>query len=236
MSKLIIPCRNFLWSASRSIHTTAPLLKKVKKGAAHTGKAAAKEAEPDEIVDVKSYLLAAKSKFDQCLVACQKRQNEVKQSTANVKIFDQLKLATGAPFTDVASTSLKGKNALLVSVFNPLDVKKVVSCILASGMNLTPEQMEGEGNQQNLKISLPPRTRESRLQQCKDCKAVFEEYKNSGLKSSLGSVRRTFMSKLKTIKQDDVVKRTEKDLEAMHKAYVNKLHEQFKQAEKSIMA
>lgn len=188
-----------------------------------------------DIVDVQQYLTQAKTKFDKSLTLHEVKLNECKQGISNVHLFDSLTLPNGTKFTDVATTAQKGKNMLLVSVFDPNDVKKVISCILASGLNLTPEKMSSDPNEQMLKITLPPKTKESRLQQVKELKQIFEGFKSSNSNYSLGVIRRDYLNKLKKIQQNDDVKRCAKDLEALHKDYVNKLQEQFKHVEKNII-
>ena len=96
--------------------------------------------------------------------------------------------------------------------------------------------MSNDPQEQMFKITLPPRTKESRLQQVKDLKQIFEGFKSSNSNYSLGVIRRDYMNKLKKIQQNDDVKRCVKDLEALHKDYVNELQEQFKHVEKNIMS
>lgn len=224
-------------SNCRQIHTTLFLNAKNKKKHDKGKKSHNKvdKDEPVDIVDIQQYIDQAKSKFDKTLNLHEVKLNECKQGISNIHIFDSLKLLNGTNFTEVATTTQKGKNMLLVSVFDPNDVKKVISCILASGLNLTPEKMSNDPNEQMLKITLPPKTKESRLQQVKELKQIFENFKNSNLNYSLGVIRRDYMNKLKKVQQNDDVKKCIKELETLHKDYVNKLQEQFKHAEKNIL-
>ncbi|KAK5773937.1 hypothetical protein RI543_004691 [Arxiozyma heterogenica] len=235
---LLLPTSDFIvFSKQRHIHTTLFLNAK-NKNKHDKGKKSYNKVEKDEsidIVDIQHYIDQAKSKFDKTLNLHEIKLNECKQGISNVHIFDTLKLANGTKFTEVATTTQKGKNMLLVSVFNPNDVKKVVSCILASGLNLTPEKMSNDPNEQMLKVTLPPKTKESRLQQVKELKQIFENFKNSNLNYSLGVIRRDYMNKLRKVQQNDDVKKCMKELEALHKDYVNKLQEQFKHVEKNIL-
>lgn len=233
-----LPTKNFtLLLNQRQIHTTL-LLNVKNKNKQDRVKKSHNKADKDEsveIVDIQQYVTQAKNKFDKTLNLHEIKLNECKQGVSNIHIFDSLKLANGDKFTDVATTTQKGKNMLLVTVFNPNDVKRVISCILASGLNLTPEKMSNDPNEQMLKITLPPKTKESRLQQVKELKQIFENFKNSHLNYSLGVIRRDYMSRLKKIQQNDDVKKCIKELEILHKEYVNKLQEQFKHVEKNIL-
>lgn len=190
--------------------------------------------EEPTVIDINEYVRTAQAEFAKTLELHKKKLNETKQSVANPHIFDNLKLKDGKAFTDIASTSLKGKNSLLVTVYDPKDTKQVVSAIMAAGLNLNPERIPN--NDQQLKISLPPPTTESRMNMCKELKAVFEEYKNSSSKHSLGHIRTEIMKDIKSLsKKDDSARKGIQDVEKVHKEYVNKLQDQLKQAEKSIL-
>ncbi|AET38683.1 Rrf1p Ecym_3184 [Eremothecium cymbalariae DBVPG len=193
------------------------------------------EAEPIEAVDVQSYLKEAEQKFKASLEVCKKKLGDKKLGVANGNIFNHLTVGTEKmKFTDLAATSLKGRNSLTVTVFDPKYTKKVISAILASGLNLNPERIAN--NEQQLKIPLPPVTTEVRQQLCKDLKKVFEEYKGSSNVHSLSHIRGEVLRDLKALqKKNDSVKKVIQDVEKLHKTYVLKLQEQLKQAEKKIM-
>lgn len=198
------------------------------------GKETLPSEEPTVYIDINEYVRTAQAEFAKTLELHKKKLNEAKQCAANPRIFDNLKLKDGKAFTDVASTSLKGKNSLLVTVYDPKDTKHIVSTIMAAGLNLNPERILN--NDQQLKISLPPPTTESRMNMCKDLKAIFEEYKNSSSKHSLGHIRSEIMKEIKSLsKKDDSARKGLQDVEKVHKEYVSKLQDQLKQVEKSIM-
>ncbi|CAI1720366.1 hypothetical protein SEUBUCD646_0O02060 [Saccharomyces eubayanus] len=189
------------------------------------------KVEEDE-VDVNELLTKAEAQFKKTLETQKQKLNEMKQGNFNPKVFDGLMFKNNKKFTDIATTSLKGKNALLITVFDPKDVKTVVSGVLAANLNLTPERIPN--NDLQLKVSLPPPTTESRLKVAKDLKKVFEDYKQSSLKESMGTIRGSILKEFKSFKKDDSVRKAERDLEKLHKDYVNELHKQFLQVEKSI--
>ncbi|CAI4051574.1 hypothetical protein N7582_005233 [Saccharomyces uvarum] len=188
------------------------------------------KVEEDE-VDVNELLRKAEAQFKKTLETQKQKLNEMKQGNFNPKVFDGL-MFKNKKFTDIATTSLKGKNALLITVFDPKDVKTVVSGVLAANLNLTPERIPN--NDLQLKVSLPPPTTESRLKVAKDLKKVFEDYKQSSLKESMGTIRGSILKEFKAFKKDDSVRKAERDLEKLHKDYVNELHKQFLQVEKSV--
>ncbi|EJS43415.1 rrf1p [Saccharomyces arboricola H-6] len=192
---------------------------------------AAEKVEEDE-ADLNELLERAETRFKQTLEVQKHKLSEVKQGNFNPKVFNSIIFKNNRKFTDIATTSLKGKNALLITVFDPKDVKTVISGVLAANLNLTPERIPN--NDLQLKVSLPPPTTESRMRVAKDLKRVFEEYKQSSLKDSLGTIRGTLLKELKSFKKDDAVRKAERDLEKLHKDYVNKLHDQFQQMEKSV--
>ncbi|CAR24873.1 Rrf1p [Lachancea thermotolerans CBS 6340] len=216
----------------RQFQTCYNLLKKASK---KSGKGKIDEEEPTEVVDVKQYVLKAKTQFSVTLDLHKKKLSEIRAGSASPSIFDKLSVGKeNSKFTDVATTSMKGKNSLIVTVFDPKDTKSVVSSILAAGLNLNPEKIPN--NDQQLKISLPPPTTETRKQTCKQLKEVFEEFKNSANKNSLGHIRGDILKQLKNIdKKNDSVKKVIQDLDKLHKEYTNTLQEQLKQAEKNVL-
>lgn len=225
---VMIRIRPLLTSNLRNFSTSAFLLKKKPKGKTV-------EQEPVDIIDVQKYITDAKEKFTKALDLHQQKLNTTRQATTDIHMFDKLKLTDGTVFTDVASTSVRGKNSLLITVFDPQQVKKVVSCILAAGLNLNPERVAGEGNEQLLVVPLPPQTRETRLLKVKELKEVYETFRNSNMHWSLSHIRKDSMQHLKKVQQDDSVKKAIKELENIHKEYANKLTEQYKQVEKNLM-
>ncbi|CCC66682.1 hypothetical protein NCAS_0A01230 [Naumovozyma castellii] len=192
------------------------------------------KASDTEIVDASKYLKEATKQFATTLELHQKRLNETKQGTSNSKVFDNLIISDGKKFTDMATTSMRGNNSLLITVFDPKDTKKIISSILGAGLNLNPERIPN--NEQQLKVLLPPVTTESRLNTAKLLKGVFEEYKNSSLKVSLGHIRNQILKEVKSLKKkDDSVRKVITDIEKEHQNYVKKLEEQFKQVEKNVL-
>ncbi|KAL3231083.1 Ribosome-recycling factor, mitochondrial [Nakaseomyces bracarensis] len=214
---------------TRQFQTSSLLLKKK----AAKGKAAPVEEEP-EIVDPNIYVKELTTKFDKSIELYQKELNEKRQGSFNSKIFDKLVLKNGRSFKDMATTALKGKGSLLITVFDPNEVKNIVSAILAADLNLNPERVST--NNQQLKVPLPPPTTESKQQLCKELKTVFEKYKQSQSKASLGHIRTEVMKELKSLqKKDESIKKIIQHVEKIHKDYVNKMTEQLKQAEKNVM-
>lgn len=217
----------------RQISYSYPLWKKSR------GKQAKNDASEDNeevvVIDVKKYIEQATDGFRTTLELHKKKLNEARLGTANPQIFNGLKIGKeGHKFTDLATTSLRGRNSLLVTVFDPKDTKNIISGIMAAGLNLNPEKIPN--NEQQLKVSLPPPTTESRKQMCKELKKVFEEFKNSSSKNSLGHIRGEVMKELKKIdKKNDSVSKIIQDVEKLHKEYTTKLQDQLKQAEKSVM-
>ncbi|CEP63762.1 Rrf1p LALA0_S09e01926g [Lachancea lanzarotensis] len=222
-----------LFVQTRNLHCVTTLAKKAVKKPGKGKKV--EEDEVVEIVDLNSYIQRATAAFEKSTELHKKRLNELKAGTSNPTIFDKLKVGKeNFKFTDVATTSMKGRNNLLVTVFDPKDTKSVISTILAAGLNLNPERIPN--NVQQLKVALPPPTTETRKQSCKLLKDVFEEYKNSANKNSLGHIRAEVLKELKTIdKKNDSVKKVIQDLEKIHKDYTSKLQEALKQAEKSVL-
>lgn len=221
LASTFVPRSYFFAAPQRMFSTSIPVLKKVSKKASKGKKG--EDEEVTEVIDVKQYIQRATEKFNTTLELHKKRLNDFKLGAANASVFDALKVGKdNVKFTDLATTSLKGRNSLIVTVFDPKDTKLVISSILGAGLNLNPERIAN--NDQQLKIALPPPTTETRKQTCKQLKEVFESFKNSANKSSLGHVRGEILKELKNIdKKNDSVKKITQDLEKLHKDYIGKL-------------
>ncbi|KAH3899173.1 related to Ribosome-recycling factor, mitochondrial [Saccharomycodes ludwigii] len=191
------------------------------------------DAEETVTLNIKDYQKNVACEMNEILELHKKKINESKMGLSNPKIFDKLMVGS-SKFVDVATTTTKGRNMFIVTVFDPSNTKNVISAILGSGMNLNPERLPD--NEQQLKISLPPVTSESRNKLAKELKRIFEDFKNTNKSGSLSSVRSKYMKDLKEFDQKNQdVKKCIQEVEKIHKDFVSKLHEQFKQAEKNIM-
>lgn len=166
--------------------------------------------------------------------------NEAKLGKTNPHIFDALpvQIADGdAPFNTLAQTSIKGRN-LVITVFDPANTKHVINAILGSELNMNP--IADPSNRQQLKVPLPPVTTESKAENVKHLKAVYEKYRNgpgSGRHANtLAAVRadvKLKVAKKKKMTPSEALVWTE--YEATHKKYVESLTEVFKAAEVAIM-
>ncbi|AAS50292.1 AAL074Cp [Eremothecium gossypii ATCC 10895] len=196
---------------------------------------AAKEAVEVDLVDVGDYVKKATERFQHTVELHKKRLGQMKAGKPDATMFDGLAVGNEKQkFTELAATSVKGKNMLIVTVFDPKDTKRVASAIVGAGLNVTTERVLE--NQQQLKISLPPVTTETRERLCRDMKKVFEEYKNSANRHSLGHVRSEVLKELKKLdKKNDSVRKVIQEIENLHKEYTAMLQEQLKHAEKNAM-
>jgi ribosome recycling factor len=207
--------------------------KKAKKG----GKLDAKQTEePTTEEDPTAVIPQLEQSFKESIDQFKKKTNETKQGNSNSKIFDQLEVPVNhketSPFTSVAQTSLKGRN-LIITVFDPNNVKHVVSSVLSSGLNMNPQTVPNFPQQ--LKVALPPPTAETRKEIAAALKKDFEHFKQSPSKHSLSSARANALKELKAFEKNDKVKKVSQDVEKLHKKYVEELQKQFKTAEKSVL-
>jgi ribosome recycling factor len=212
--------------------------KKVKAGKAsskHSSKVV--EEEPLSQEDPSLILKELEAKYQESLNHFREKVAVTKQGNSNPNLFDDLKVALNhgevADFLSIAQTSLKGRN-LIITVFDPIYAKHVISAILQTNLNLNPEHVPNMPQQ--LKVSLPPVTRETKLDIVKELKKNFEFFKNSNsFKYSLSSNRADALKELKQFKKNDQTKKTTNDIEKLHKKYTNDLQELFRSAEKQIL-
>lgn len=179
----------------------------------------------------------ASSKFQEIVEKFTKVANEAKLGKTSPAVFDKLAIATKdgeLPYTSVAQTAIKGRN-FVITVFDHDNVQSIINAVLGSSLNLNPQT--DPSNKQTLKVPLPPLTSESKQENAKALKAVFEKYKN-GTGKSLAGVRhdvRAHASKItKKGKLSDEDNKQMAAFDKLHKQYVEKLTEVFKAAEKAI--
>ncbi|ONH69151.1 Ribosome-recycling factor, mitochondrial [Cyberlindnera fabianii] len=200
-------------------------------------KAAAVDEEPLAEEDPSKVLKELEKQMSDSLEQFKKRLAETKQGAANPSVFDNLDVPVGhgetQPYVAVAQTAIKGRN-LIITVFDPANVKHVVSAVLASGLNMNPQEVPNFPQQ--LKVPLPAPTAEHRKEIAKELKKDFEHFKQSPSKHSLSSARAVALKDLKSYVKNDTVKKAEKEVEKLHKKFLDELQKQLKAAEKSVLS
>ncbi|CCE81710.1 Piso0_002375 [Millerozyma farinosa CBS 7064] len=238
-----IPQPKVHYVRSSQFHTAMILSKKAKVKSGATNKAK-KGAQVEENTDASSAEASnidfddANAKFTSVLEKFKKHANDAKLGKTNPDIFDKLTIATSngdVPFNQVAQSSIKGRN-FVITVFDPSNSQSIVNSVLASDLNMNPQV--DPTNKSTLKVPLPPVTTESKKENTKQLKAVFEKFKNGG-KVSLASVRSDFRNKFqkssKKKRLSDEEEQIWKNFEKLHKEYTDKLSSIYKEAEQKIL-
>lgn len=239
MLRALFPTRTLLAVALRPVilpyrrfhQSPIALKKKAKKGA--------KEPEVEETAAPPSIDFDAVTKqFHSVIEKFTKQANEAKLGKTNPQLFDHLTVETAhgsSPYTAVAQTAVKGRN-FIITVFDPSNVKHVVNSVLSSDLNMNP--IADPSNKQMLKVPLPPVTTESKKEDVKHLKTVYEKFKNGsgGKNASLAAIRADLKNKVaKKKKLSDEETQVWKKVETIHKQYMDKLSAVLKAAETSIM-
>ncbi|CAI5755933.1 unnamed protein product [Candida verbasci] len=173
------------------------------------------------------------SKFESIISKFTKISNEIKMGKSNPKIFDNLSI-NDEIFTNLASTSIKGRN-YIITLFDPSVSKHVISRIIEE-FNMSG--VLDPNNKFQIKIPLPPITKESKTADVKHLKEVFEKFKHNktnSLNAIRGDIRNKFQGALKHHHVSDVEKRQLDELDRLLSTYTDKLTETFKAAEKQIL-
>lgn len=183
-----------------------------------------------------------KINFEKIIINFNKKANEIKLDKSNIEIFNKLMVKTNdgdQSFTTVASTSMKGRK-FVINVFDAKNVKEIINCVLNSNLNLNPQI--DPMNKQNLNVSLPPITTETKKTNAKLLKQEFEKFKNGNVDqgNSLSNLRSDYKNKIskftkKNKRLNDSENKLVTEFEKLHKSYVDKLNEVFKSAEQSIL-
>ena len=217
---------------TRSLHpATVPLYAKKSKKSNGNGSSNEKADSPDtpaDVLDPKEFKSKVSADLTKLLEQQKKTLAETAKGRNDVKIFDSLTVGK-EKFTNVASTSQKGKNLLIITVFDPKNSKNVVSAILGANLNLNPERIPD--NDQQLKVVLPPVTQESRNQTLKLLKKYNDEFKSG----PFANVRNKYLKDLKPygFKNEDA-KKCSKEIEKVYKDFGDKLLQQYKAVEKLV--
>lgn len=199
------------------------------------------EAE-EEVVTPTIDFKDATSRFESILAKFEKLANEIKLGKLNPKIFDNLLVNVGnqkdveeVPFNTIAQTSVKGRN-FVITMFDPLNAQAIINTIIGSGLNMSG--VIDPSNKFNIKVPLPPITLETKQNDVKLLKELYDKLRNNktgSLTAVRGDVRHKFQSHLKTHKLSDLENKQLNQLEKLHKLYVDKLQESFKKFEKRVM-
>ncbi|CCE82641.1 Piso0_002375 [Millerozyma farinosa CBS 7064] len=238
-----VPHSRVHYLRSSQFHTALVLSKKAKVKSGISNKAK-KDGQVEKDTDTSGSEASnidfddANAKFTSVLEKFKKHANDAKLGKTNPDIFDKLTIGTSngdVPFNQVAQSSIKGRN-FVITVFDPSNTQSIVNSVLASDLNMNPQV--DPANKSTLKVPLPPVTTESKKENTKQLKAVFEKFKNGG-KVSLASVRSDFRNKFqkqsKKKRLSDEEEQVWKDFEKLHKEYTDKLNSIYKEAEQKIL-
>lgn len=183
----------------------------------------------------------ATKKFEGILDKFVKSANEIKLGKSSPNIFDKLMIETEDGeqiFTNVAQTTLKGRN-FVITVFDPANTQHIVNAVLSSDLNMNPQV--DPSSKLTLKVPSPPVTTETKKENAKHLKQVFEKFKSSTTKSNASlhairtDVRNKFQKKMSSKRGTDEEQKLLNEFELLHKKYNDKLQDAFKNAETAIL-
>lgn len=219
---------------TRSFHQSIVSLKKKS-----SKKGAVEEEVDDEVPEIDFDELS--SRFQSVIDKFAKQANEAKLGKTSPQLFDHLTVHTSdgeVQFTSVAQTAVKGRN-FMITVFDPANSKHIINAVLSSDLNMNA--ILDPSNKQTLKVPLPPVTTESKKENAKQLKAIFEKLRNgpggSGKHAhTLAAIRADVkhkVSKKKKLSDGETV--IWNKVEKLHKLFVDKLTDVFKAAELAIL-
>ncbi|AOW00503.1 ribosome-recycling factor, mitochondrial [Yarrowia lipolytica] len=229
--------RPVLRTQTVAFSSTPVTLGKKKKGGKEP-KAAAKAA-AEEAVDEDLFMIEW-NKFEdlsaKSVAAFAAKAKEIKAGNNSPDLINNIEVKISKDevyqIKDIASVALKGGRTLSISVYDPSHTKQVTASILASDLNMNPQPQAN--SPQILNIPLPPPSAESRAEQQKELKALYNAFKaDKKLTSGLAAIRDAFkkdhkkMADQKSIGKD-VVKREDKKFEELQKAWTSKIEKEFK--------
>ncbi|ODQ65916.1 ribosome recycling factor [Nadsonia fulvescens var. elongata DSM 6958] len=212
--------------------------KAVKKEA---GKSIIKDDLEEEAAVPEFNISIFEKRYKEALATFNKKSQELKQGKANAKIFDHLVISLDhkkeSLLPEIALVTVKAGRGLVVTVYEPKNVKHIISAVIGMNLNMNP-QIDPK-NPQILNIALPPVTSATKKEMVKDLKHEFEHFKTSPSKHSLNGIREDAMKIIRQIKNSkgaskDDANKINKTFEVVHKKYMDELLANYKTLEKSL--
>ncbi|KAK9234697.1 ribosome recycling factor-domain-containing protein [Lipomyces kononenkoae] len=211
-----------------------------KKKAVKTSKSAVKNEEEDvevAIYDPQSF----KSSCDQILTDLKSHVQEARMGKTDLKILNSLKIQIGSQkivLEKLGQVGMRGGRHIVVSVYDPENVKAVSAGILAANLNMNPQV--DPSNPQVLLIPIPPPTRESRETTAKFIKSLVESAKKSAVqKKSIYHERSKAMAAVQLMKNasysKDMTMKLESQIEKINKDYLAKLSKMQDEVTQAVM-
>ncbi|ORY80401.1 ribosome recycling factor domain-containing protein [Protomyces lactucae-debilis] len=161
----------------------------------------------------------------QCQVVLDKHSrelSEIKVGRDNVEAVADLRVPkTKLPVSKYADVFQKDPRTYVVTVFDPDDVKLVVSTIAQSGLGFNPQPTPK--NPQQLTIAIPPPTETFKEEQAKKIAKKLEV-----TKMMLRAIRNDWMKRVQKLSSKDEIKDGERDVSAIIEVFA-------KDAEKEIL-
>lgn len=207
--------------------TTTPLslAKKGKKGGSEPAQSASSDQGPSFDRS------ALDSSCDTILKQLQKDLGDLKQGRTNPKILNNLRVSSDTldkvPLSSLAAVTQRDPRTLLVTVYDPADVRAVQRTIQEANLNFNPQPVPK--NDAQLAIALPRVTQEVRREQ--------QAHMVKRAEAAKTQLRNTRADAMKAIKKsqtsEDERKRQEKEVTAVlekHGKSIDQLLEQAKQA------
>lgn len=234
-----LSCKLVLRPQTAAFSSSSVAFGKKKKGGKETGGKAAAKGAAEEAVDEDLFMVDW-SKFEELssksVAAFVAKAKEIKAGNNSPELISNIEVKIGKDevhsIKDIASVALKGGRTLSISVYDPSHTKQITAAILASDLNMNPQPQAN--SPQILNIPLPPPSAESRAEQQKELKALYNAFKaDKKQHHGLSAIRDVYkkdhkkMADQKSIGKD-VVKREDKKFEDLQKSWTTKVDKEFK--------
>lgn len=164
-------------------------------------------------VDTEALMKEYETKMDKSVGMLDDSLRTIRAGKATPQLLDSIKVnayESQLKLEEVATISVSDATTLMVNVFDETVVDAVLKAVQTADLGFTASQ-----NGQSVKVSIPPLTKDKRVQYVKLAKDYCEK-----TKVAVRNVRQAAMKKIKGLKSDlseDVARGMEKDIEAMVK-------------------
>lgn len=178
-------------------------------------------------------MMEAEEKMEKAIEVARSDFSKIRSGRANPELFTSLVVdyyGAPTPLQQLATVSVPEARTVIISPYDRSSMKDIERAIQESDLGVNPTD-----DGQVLRINLPALTEERRKEYVKLAKGKAED-----AKVSIRSIRRKAKEALDKIKKDgeageDEVERSEKDLEALTKRFVDQVDTILEAKEKELM-
>lgn len=181
-------------------------------------------------MDENEILNEAKAEMDDSIAKLKGSLSTLRAGAVSPNVLDRIKAdyyGEPTPIKNLASISVQNGTSLLLKVFDPGALKPIVAAIGTSDLGVNPNV---QGNV--IRLNFPPLSGERRQELVKTAKSYCDDNK-----VTIRNVRKDYITKVKKSGEfsEDLEKRIDDGIQALHDAHIKEIDDLFKVKEKELL-